>query len=158
MRIQTEYLSFKTRWMISSSYDFQAHQQCSQRRCHFSQTVLQWFEVLPSWSLALPGAPRFVVGAPRHVICAPRLLVSAPRLVAGAPRCSQVHPKFSPALRGVLKLITITPIVLLYKSSDIPVTPKAGWNALLGSDTVPKSTHLSLHSTSSLTLLESSSD
>jgi len=36
---------------------------------------------------------------------------------------SQVHPKFSPALRRAPKLITITPIVLLYQCSEIPVTP-----------------------------------
>jgi len=35
---------------------------------------------------------------------------------------TQVHPKFSPVLRRAPKLITITPIVLLYRSSEIPVT------------------------------------
>ena len=113
--------------------------------------------MLPGLSLAFPGAPRRVVGAPRLVVGAPRLVVRAPRLVAGAPRCSQVHPKFSSALRGVLKLITITPMVLRNQSSEIPVTPKAGWNALLGSDTLLE-LKLSLHSTSSQTLLEASSD
>jgi len=49
MRIQTECISFENRWMITSSYDFQAHQQHSQRRC-FSQTALQWFNVLPGAS------------------------------------------------------------------------------------------------------------
>ena len=34
---------------------------------------------------------------------------------------------------NVLKLITITPMVLLYQPSEIPVTLKAGRNALLGS-------------------------
>jgi hypothetical protein len=38
-------------------------------------------------------------------------------------RHSQVHPKFSPALRRAPKLITITSIILLYQSSEIPVTP-----------------------------------
>jgi len=104
------------------------------------------------------GAPRLVAGAPRLVAGAPRLVAGAPRLVAGAPRCSQVHPKFSPALRGVPKLITITPMVLLYQASEISVTPKAGRNALQRSDTLLNLTHLSLHSTSSQTLLESSSD
>jgi len=149
MRIQTEYMSFKNRWTISSSYDFQAHQQCSQRRCRFSHTAL---------SLALPGAPWLVVGAPRLVVSTPRLLAGALRLCAGAPRWSQVHPKFSPALRGVLKLITMTSMVRLYQSSEIPVTPNSGRNALLGSDTLLKLTHLSLHFTSSQTPLEASSD
>jgi len=112
----------------------------------------------------LPGAPRFVIGAPRLVGArrlvagAPRLVAGAPRLVAGAPRCSQVHPKFSPVHRDVLKLLTITPMVLLYRSSEITVTLKAGPNALLGSESLLKLTHLSLHSTSSETLLEASSD
>jgi len=66
MRIQTEYMSFKNRWTISSSYDFQAHQQHSRRRCCVSQTALLWFEVLPDMSPALPGAPRLVVGAPSY--------------------------------------------------------------------------------------------
>jgi len=87
-----------------------------------------------------------------------RLVVGAPRLVSSSPWYSQVLPKFSPALRGVLKFITITPMALLYLSSEIPVTLKAGRYALLGSDTLLKSTHLSLHSTSSQTLLEASRD
>jgi hypothetical protein len=102
------------------------------------------------------GAPRLVVGAPKLVVGTPRLVVGAPRLVTGAPRCSQVHLKFSPALRDVLKLITITPMALLYQSSEIPVTLKAGRNAILLYDTHLKLTYLSLHSTSSQTLLEAS--
>jgi len=48
-------MSFKNRWTISSSYEFHAHQQSSQRRCCFSQTALLWFEVLPDMSPALQG-------------------------------------------------------------------------------------------------------
>ena len=51
-------MSFKNLCTISSSYEFQAHQQRSQRRCCFSQNALLWFEVLPD-------AHRFVAGAPR---------------------------------------------------------------------------------------------
>jgi len=58
MRIQTEYLSFNNSRMISSSYDFQAHQQHSQRRCCFSQNALLWFEVLPDLLPVHPGSPR----------------------------------------------------------------------------------------------------
>jgi hypothetical protein len=58
MRIQPECMSFKNRCTISSSYEFQAHQQRSQRRCCFSQNALLWFEVLPD-------VHRFVAGAPR---------------------------------------------------------------------------------------------
>ena len=86
------------------------------------------------------------------------MLPDAARFVLGDPRRSQVHPKFSPVLRGVPKLLTITPMALLYQSSGITVTLKASQNNLLGSDTLLKSTHISLHSTSSQTLLESSSD
>jgi len=43
-------------------------------------------------------------------------------------------------------------------SSALPVTLKLGRNALLGSDTLLKLMHLSLHSRSSQTLLEASSD
>jgi len=143
MRIQTEYMSFKI-VELSSSYDFQAPQQRSQRRCRFSQIALQCFEVIPCRLLALQGATR--------------LVVVGPRVVMGAPRCSQVHLKFSPDFRGVLILVTITPMVLLYQSSEIPVTPKACQNAPLGSDTLMKLTHLTLHSTSSQALLEASSD
>ena len=104
------------------------------------------------------GADRLVVGAPGLVVGALRLVISSPRLVTGAPRCSQVHPKFSLALQAVPKLITITPMVLLYQSSEIPVTLKASWNALLGSDTLLKLTHLILHPTSYQTLLEAPTD
>jgi hypothetical protein len=71
MRIQTEHMSFKNRWTISSSDDFQALRHRSQRRCWFSQTALLWFEVLPDMSPALSGASRLVVSAPRVVTFAP---------------------------------------------------------------------------------------
>jgi len=87
MRIQTEYMSFNNRWTISSSYDFQAHLQCSQR-CRFSQTALQWFEVLPGLSLPLPGLLPALLGAPRH-------FVGAPKLVPSTPRCSQTYHNHS---------------------------------------------------------------
>ena len=80
MRIQTEYMRFKNGWTISSSYDFQAHQQRSQKRCHFSHTALLWFEVLPGLLPALPGAPSLVVGAPSYTEgrqeCPPRVWYS----------------------------------------------------------------------------------
>jgi len=128
--------------------------------------------VFPKKMLFFPDCSTVIRGAPRLVAGAPRAVVSAFRLVAGTLRCSQdcpwrsqacrhcfqVHPMFSPALRGVPKPITITPMVLLYQSSEIPGTLKAGRNALLGSDTLLKLMHLSLHSTFSQTLLESSSD
>jgi len=111
----------------------------------------------PDCCTVIRGAPRLVVGAARLVVGTPRLVFGAPWLVVGAPSCSQVHPTFSPALWEVPKLITTTPMVLLYQSSEIPVTLKAGRNALLGSNTLLKLTHLSLHATLSQTLLEPSS-
>jgi len=59
---------------------------------------------------------------------------------------------------GAPKLFTTAPMVLPYQSSEILVTPKAGRNALLGSDILLKLTLLSIHSTSSQTLLEAPSD
>jgi len=107
--------------------------------------------LFPDFSTVIRGAPRLVAGAPRcSQACRWRSQTCC--------RCSQVHPKFSPALQGVPKPITITPMVLLYQSSEIPGTLKAGRNALLRSDTLLKLTHLSLRSTSSQTLLEAFSD
>jgi hypothetical protein len=120
----------------------------------------------------LPGSPWLVVGTPRLVVSSPRLIISTFRLVvrisrlvvatpshhAGASSCSQVLPMFSSVLRGVCTLITITPIVLLYSSSEIPVTPKASWNVLLESNTPLKLTHLNLHSTSSQKWLDALSN
>jgi len=103
------------------------------------------------WSIVILGAPRFVASIPR-------LVVSAARLLASAPRCSQVHPKFSPAHRGVPGPIIITSVVLFYQSSEVSVTQKVGRSNLLWSDSLLKLMHLSLHSTSSQTLLESSSE
>ena len=69
-----------------------------------------------------------------------------------------MQQKSTPAHQGVPKLVRITLMVLLYYSVEIPVTPKTGWNALLVSDTLLTLTQLSLHFTSSQTLLEASSD
>jgi hypothetical protein len=65
-----------------------------------------------------------------------------------------VHAEFLQALRGIPTLITITPMVLLYESSDVTVTLQASWNALLGSNTLLEFTHIKLHFTTSDTLLE----
>jgi len=134
MRIQTEYISFKNHWIISSSYDFQAYHQHSKRRCCFSQTAILWFEVLPGFSPTLP------------------------RLLSVLPGSLQVPSGLSSILPHVHKLFTITPMVLLYQSAEIPVTLKASWNTLLWSDTLLKLTLPSLHSKSSQTLLEAPCD
>jgi len=101
MRIQTEYMSFNNHWTISSSYDFQSHQQHSQRRCCFSQTALLWFEVLPDVSLtlaglssALPGWPKDCSGAPwcshtyhNHSHGSPVPVIRDPSYSKGRPEC-----------------------------------------------------------------------
>jgi len=87
-------MSFKNLWMISSSNDFQAHQQHSPTRCCFPQTALQWFKVLSGMSLAPPAARRLSIGAPRLVIGTPRPVVSAPKLVVHAPRLDDGTPSF----------------------------------------------------------------
>jgi len=113
--------------------------------------------LFPDCFTVIQDTPK-VVGTPRLAVSIPKLVAGAPRLVAGTTKCFQVHPMFSLVLRGVLNLIINTPMVLLYQSSEIPVTLKAGRNALLGSDTLLGLTHQSLHSRSSRTLLETSSD
>jgi len=65
MRIQTEYMSSKNHWTMSSSYHLQARQQRSHRKCCFSQTALLWFEALPDLSTALPGLSQVLPGAPK---------------------------------------------------------------------------------------------
>jgi len=148
MRIQTVYMTFKNCWTISSSYNFQLHQLCSPRRCCFSQTAVMWVEVLPELLLALPDIS---LALPGLVSALPDLLL----VHRDAPRCTR---KFSLALQGVSKPITITPMVLLKQSSEIPADLKGVRNALPVCDTLVKLMHLSLHYTSSHTLLESSSD
>jgi len=111
MGIQTEYMSFKNRWTISSSYDFQAHLQRFQRRCCFSQTALLWFEVFPDLSPALPGLSPALPGARRHVVGAPRLVAGAPSDSEGRQECP---PKFwySPeidASKFTLHILSDTP-------------------------------------------------
>jgi len=80
-------------------------------------------------------------------------VADAPRLVVCTPRRFQLHIQYSLVLRGVSNFITITSLVLLFQSSEISVTAKAAWSALLGSDTLLNLTHPSLHSTSCQTLL-----
>jgi hypothetical protein len=122
---------------------FQAHLQHSQRRC--SPRVLNWDSRCSQTCRQRSQTP-----------C--RCSQTCHQRSQTCRRHSQVHPKFSLAHRGVPKLITITPMVLLYQSSEISVTLKASRNALQQSNTLPKLTHLSLHSTFSQTLLEASRD
>jgi hypothetical protein len=89
----------------------------------------------------------------------------APKVLSGAPTCSQTyHNHFHgtpvPVIRDPSYSCTShqRSQLLQYQSSEIPVTLNADRNALLGSNTPPKLTLPSLHSTSSQTLLESSTD
>ena len=63
-------------------------------------------DVFPDCCTVIRCAPRLVAGAPRTV-------AGAPKVVDGAPGCSQVLPKFSLALRGVPKPVTITPVPVI---------------------------------------------
>jgi len=113
-------MSINNCWTISSSYDFQAHQQHSQRRCFF-QTALLWFKVLPDLLSAVTGAPRLVISASRLVTgapkcfqashqrshtgcCGPQVLSSSLKVFSCTPRCSQIYCNHShdtpvPAIR-----------------------------------------------------------
>jgi len=124
-------MSFNNGWTIHSSYDFQAHQQHSQRRWGFSQTTLLWLEVLPDLSPALPGlSPAFPGLSPVHP-GAPCLVVGTLRLVAGAPSYSEGRQECPPgvwyspetdASKFTLHILSVTPggfewlkyIVLMY--------------------------------------------
>jgi len=88
MRIQTEYMSFNNRWTISSSYDFPARQQCSLRRCWFSQSALLWFEVLSQACRRRSEAGRQRTQTCRWVT---QMLPGAPDVLSGTPRCSQIY-------------------------------------------------------------------
>jgi len=148
MKIQTEYMSFINSWTISSSYDSLAHQLHSQKNMLF----------LPDCSAVIRGASRLVSWAPRLAVGTPRIVIGASRPRARARSCSQVHPMISQVLWGIPNRITITPIQLLSYSLMIPLPLKASRNALLVSRTLPKLTQLSLHSTSSQTVLKTPSD
>jgi len=91
MRIQTEYMSFKNHWTISSSNDFQVHLQHTPRRCVF----------FIDWSTVIRSAPRLVAGVPRIVLSAPscsqaccwrsQVLPGAPKVLPSSPRCSLTY-------------------------------------------------------------------
>jgi hypothetical protein len=87
---------------------------------------------------------RHTSSVPKEVVVFPRLLYCDSRCSQTCHRRSQVCHRRSQGLPGL--------------SFVLPVTLKAGRNALLGSNTLLKLMHLSLHSTSSQTILEASSD
>ena len=90
------------------------------------------------------SVPKQDVVFPRLLYCDSRCSQTCRRRSQVCCRHSQVLPGLSSALPGL--------------SRALPGTLKAGRNALLGSETLLKSTHLSLHFTFSQTLLEASSD
>jgi hypothetical protein len=95
-------------------------------------------------SPTLPGAPNVLSGAPTYSQTYHHHSQGTPVPVIGDPSYSCTSHQRSQ--------------LILCQSSDILVTLKAGRNALLRSDTLLKLTLLSLHSTSSQTLLEFSRD
>jgi len=99
-------MSFNNRWTICSSYDFQAHQQRSQRRCCFSQTALLWFEELPDLAPALRGlSPAHADFSPAHA----DLSLVHPDLPAAFRRRSQAHRRRSQLLPGASKVLSRAP-------------------------------------------------
>ena len=81
-------MSFKNRWTINSSYNFQVHWPRSQRRRCFSQTALLWFEELPDLSPALPGLLSVLPGLPL-------VLPSEPKVLSTTRRCSPTYHNHS---------------------------------------------------------------
>ena len=94
---------------------------------------------------------RRTCSVPKEDVVFPRLLYCDSRCSQTCSRCSQVCHRRSQVLPGLSSALPGLSLAL-------PVTLKAGRNALLRSDTLLKLTHLSLHSTSSQTLLKASSD
>jgi hypothetical protein len=80
---------------------------------------------------------------------------ATPNVLSGAPTCSQKSLQSLPWYSYVSH--QRSPL-LLYHSSEIPVTVKACRNALHRSDTVLLLMHLSLHCTFSQTVLEACRD
>jgi len=154
MTIQTEYINFKNRWMISCSYDFHTPAVFSKKMLFFAvcSTVFRGAPILVAGALGL------VASTLRLVADAPRLVFRTPMLVAGAPSSAQMYSKCSLALRGVPKHIANTPMGHLYQLTGIPVTPKDSRNACLGPDTALSLTHFSLHFTSFQIILQAPSD
>jgi hypothetical protein len=122
-------MSFKNRWTIRGSFDFQAHQQHSQRRCCFSQTALLRFEVPPHMLLGLPGARMIVIGTQG-------LIASAPSYSEGRQECP---PKvsYSPEIavsKLTLHILSDTPggfqwlkyILLMYLAIKSQMLNKSG--------------------------------
>jgi len=108
-------------------------------------------------------APRHLLECVCHFSNGAKKLPGAPKVLSGTPTYSQTYHNHShgtpvPVIRDHSYSCTShqRSQLLLDQSSEIPVTLKAGWNALLQSHTLLKLTLLSLHTTSSQTLLESS--
>jgi hypothetical protein len=97
-------------------------------------------------------------GAPRHVANDPTGSLDCSRCSQNCCQCSHEYPKLSPAHHSVLKPITITPMILLYHLFEITGTQKDSSDAHPGFDTLRTLTYLSLHSPSSQTLVQASSD
>jgi len=91
-----EYMSFKNRWTITRTYDFQVHQHRSQGKCCVSQSAQLWFEVLPDLSPALPGLWSALPGLMSVLQGLSLALPGAPKVFSAAPRCSQTYHNHSP--------------------------------------------------------------
>ena len=120
-------------------------------------TIIEW-SVVAMISRRTSSVSKEDVAFQRLLYCDSRCSKTCPRCSQACRPCSQVHTECSAALQDVSNLATLTPMVLLYQSSEIFVILMAGWNGLLASHTLLKLVHLYLHFTSSQIPLEASSD
>jgi len=104
--MQTEYMSFKNCWTISSSYDFQAHCNVPKdvsfprllyRDSRCFQSCRWRTQVLPGVSSALPDLSSEL---PDWVLALPDLSSALPDLSSMLPDLSSALLGFSPALPG----------------------------------------------------------
>jgi len=84
MRMLNQYMTLKNCWERSSSYDFHAHRQNSQRRRIFTQSTLLWLQVLRDLSPAFLGLSLAPPGIPPA-------LPGEPNVHFSTPRCSQTY-------------------------------------------------------------------
>jgi hypothetical protein len=112
---------------------------CCFQACRWrSQVLPDLSSTLPGWCLALPdilsrlpdlslavpdmflALPDLPLALPDLSLALPDLSSVLPGLMPAHPGLTLVHQKLFPALPAVLKLITITPMALLYESSQTP--------------------------------------
>lgn len=99
MRVQTEYMWFKTHWTISSSHNFQVHQQPSPGE-YFSQTALHQFKVLAGMLHVFWIIPTLVTSTSRLDADMRRVVTGTPGCSAGCHHTCYVLPDLWPLFPG----------------------------------------------------------